>query len=160
MLGAARQALEAAAVELNRLRDIASLDRGALKLHRDWIKPGDALRSLEPLLRSEGERRGLSVRLEVAPGLPRIQADRARLHEALELLLRHVVRHAEPGPPVVIAAEPAAGGALVIDVRHGPAAMLGPDVALAQRVIAAHGGRLELAGERTVVTLGPTASSP
>jgi hypothetical protein len=48
------------------------------------------------------------------------------------------------------------GGDITVTVRHGAASMLGPDIALARRVIAAHGGTVELGPERTEVVLRQT----
>jgi signal transduction histidine kinase len=155
MLGAARQAADAAGVELRRLQEIASLDRGALSLRRDPVQVADLLRALQPQLVADGARRGIEVAVEIAPGLPRVMGDRGRLQEALELLLGHVVAHADVGQPLVVAAERLPTGGVVVEARHAPASMLGPDVALARRVIAAHGGSVELLPERTTVSLAP-----
>jgi signal transduction histidine kinase len=162
MLGAARQAADAAGVELRRLREIASLDQGALTIRREPVRIAEIVRALVPQLSTEGERRGVTVAVDIAPGLPRVSGDRGRLQEAFELLLGHIVRHAAPEQPVRIAVERVERGGVVIDVQHGAASMLGPDVALAQRVLAAHGGALELLDDRTRVSLpaGGLAGGP
>lgn len=152
MLGAARQAADGATVELRRLEAIASLDQGALALRRDPVHVAEVLRSLRPLLTAEATRRGVELDWDIEPGLPRVPGDRDRLVEAIELLLRHLVGHAELGTPVQIAAAKRDGD-IMITVRHGAASMLGPDIALARRVVAAHGGTVEFGPERTDVVL-------
>lgn len=152
MLGAARQAADGATVELRRLEAIASLDQGALSLRHDLVHVADLLRGLRPLLAAEAARRSVEVTWDIGPGLPRVPGDRNRLLEAIELLLRHVVSHADPGTPVRIDAAKTADG-IEIAIHHGPASMLGPDVALARRVIAAHGGTVDFGPIGTGVIL-------
>ena len=152
MLGAARQAADGATIELRRLEAIASLDQGALSLRHDLVHVADLLRGLRPLLTAEATRRKVEVTWDIEPGLPRVPGDRHRLLEAIELLLRHVVSHADPGVPIRITVTKTGGG-IEIAIYHGLASMLGPDVALARRVIAAHGGTVELGPTRTGVVL-------
>lgn len=145
MLAGARAAAEAADLELRRLKDIAELDRGALSLRRDQVRMGDVLQSLRPQLQAESERAGVRMHLELTPGLPRVPGDRVRLQEALERLLRHMVRHATPGDTVTISAT-AEKGSVVLAVEGGPQLTVDADVALARRIILAHGGSLEQVG--------------
>ena len=64
MIGAAREATEAAEVELNHLRKIADLDRGALSLRRDLVKPGELIQSLLPLLNAQAVKQGVRILTE------------------------------------------------------------------------------------------------
>jgi signal transduction histidine kinase len=142
MLAGARAAAEAAGVELARLREIADLDRGALNFRRDRVRCGDLLRALKPQLEADGERADVKVTFDVMPGLPPVAGDRVRLQEALDLLLRLLVRHALPGGEMTIGARHDKKE-ITIEVAHGPVPMLDANVALAQRIILAHGGRIE-----------------
>ena len=151
MLAGAHTAAEAADVELRRLRDIADLDRGALSLRREQVRIGELLRALKPQLEADGARAGVTIALDVAPGLPRVAGDRVRLQEALERLLRYLVRHATPGNAIAIAAV-AEQGEIRLTVEGGPSLTLDADVALARRIILAHGGTLDDQASRTRVT--------
>ncbi len=142
MLACARSAAEAAGTELARLREIAELDRGALNFRRDRIRVGDLLQTLEPQLVADGERAGVGVTIDVLPGLPVVAGDRIRLQEALDLLLRHLVRRALPGSKVRIEMERDQGD-VALNVASGSTPTLDATVALAQRIIGAHGGRME-----------------
>lgn len=142
MLAVARSAAEAAGTELARLREIAELDRGALNFRRDRVRVGDLLQALEPQLVADGERAGVRVTIDVMPGLPQVAGDRIRLQEALDLLLRHLVRHALPGSKVAIGMERDHGD-VALNVANGSTPTLDANVALAQRIIVAHGGRME-----------------
>ncbi len=155
MLAGARAAAEAADAELRRFRDIADLDRGALSLRREQVRLGEVLRALKPQLEADGERTGVRLVFDIAPGLPRMAGDRVRLHEALERLLRYLVRHATPGSALTIGAT-AANGQLTVLVEGGPSLTLEADVALARRIILAHGGSLDDQGGSTRVTLPAT----
>jgi hypothetical protein len=75
-----------------------------------------------------------------------------RLQQSLELLLRHLVRHATPGNTLAIAAAKS-GADVVVTVDKGPAPTLDADVALARRIILAHGGSLEYQEGQTRLTL-------
>jgi signal transduction histidine kinase len=142
MLAGARAAAEAAGVELAHLREIADLDRGALSFRRDRVRCGDLLQALKPQLVADGERADVKVTFDVLPGLPPVAGDRVRLQEALDLLLRHLVRRALPGSEVTIGARHDKKE-VAIEVAHGPVPMVDANVALAQRIILAHGGRIE-----------------
>jgi signal transduction histidine kinase len=151
MLEAARHAAEAAAVETGRLRQIADVDRGILQLGHDRIRLGDLLANLRPQLEADARAAGAEVHVELAPGLPRIAGDRLRLQQALELLLRHMVRHAAPGSALAVTAA-SEGDEVRLLVHGGSHPTLDADLALARRVIAAHGGSLQDLGDGLEVT--------
>jgi signal transduction histidine kinase len=159
MLAGARAAAEAAGVELARLREIAELDRGALSFRRDRVRIGGLLQALKPQLVADGERADVTVTIDCLPGLPPVAGDRVRLQEALDLLLRHLVRHALPGSEVTISAT-RDKTEVTIEVAHGPAPMLDANVALAQRIILAHGGRIEDQDGRMKIVLPVTGLTP
>lgn len=153
MIGAARQAADQAGVELERLVAIADLDRGALTLRRELVQVADIVRGIRPAVDADAERRGLVVAWDIAPGLPRIPADRDRLLQALDLLLRHVVALTAPGQRIGVSLDRAERG-ISITIEHEAVSMMGPDVALARRVVAAQGGAVTGSPRGTVVTLG------
>jgi signal transduction histidine kinase len=157
MLAAASAGTEAAEIEMGRLQQIAELDRGALHPRRELISIADLLRSLRPQLEAAGTKTGVALSLDLVPGLPRVHGDRIRLQQALELLLGHLVRHATPGAALVISAA-TTPGILGITVSGGQSPSLDADIALARRIIEAHGGRIDVSQGETVVTL-PTIAS-
>jgi signal transduction histidine kinase len=143
MLGAARAAVEQADQRLRRLREIVDIDAGRVTLRRDAVRTGDLITSLLPGLNAQGQACGVEVTADLAPALPRVTADRAKLQEACGLLLSERVRGLPPGSRVSISAEPS-GDVVKIDVKHpgGPEGT-GADTALARRLIAAIGGTVE-----------------
>lgn len=152
MIGAAREATEAAEVELNRLREIADIDRGALALRRDLVKPGEMIRSLLPVLNAQAAKQGVRIMSELEPALPRVVGDRGRLQDALGLILKDAVRYAIPGTTISIHAtsEP---GTVTIIVNHGSPHSYTGDVALADRLIQAQGGSVTHREDSTTITL-------
>jgi len=161
MLGAARAAAEAADATVRRLREIVELDRGAVSLRRDAVPAGDLIASLLPGLNADGEQAGVRVTTDLAPALPRVTGDRARLQEACGMLLADRVRAMPPGSTVTITASPSEEGSGVrIEVTHaGASDDAGADNALARRLITASGGDVQNEPGRTTITL-PTQAKP
>ena len=152
MIGAAREATEAAEVELNHLREIADIDRGALTLRKDLVKPGELIKSLLPILNAQATKQGVRILSELEPALPRVVGDRGRLQDALGLILKDAVRYAIPGTSISIhaASEPTR---IKIIVNHGSPHSYTGDVALADRLIAAQGGSVTHQPEGTTISL-------
>jgi len=159
MLAAARSAVEVADQRLRRLREIADIDRGAVTLRRDAVRAGDLIASLLPGLNALGQEVGVSVTADVAPALPRVSGDRARLQEACTLLLAERLRALQPGASCTLTAGPDRAS-VRIDLRYGGPAtpVAGADAALARRLIDAAGGSVEDKAGETVITL-PTSAT-
>jgi signal transduction histidine kinase len=152
MVEAARAGTDAAETEVARLHEIAQLDRQAIIVRRDPIRLGAMLRGLRPQLSADGAPTGVTVALDIVPGLPRMMGDRIRLQQGFELLLRHLVRHAPPGNEVTIGVgrEP---GSVQVTVAKSRPPTLDPDVALARRIIDGHGGHLDVTADGAILTL-------
>jgi signal transduction histidine kinase len=152
MLASARRAAEEAESALNRLNEIAQLDQGALSLRRDSIRVGDMMSSLLPTLRARAGAEGVRLDVNLAPALPRVLGDPARLREALSLLLTHRVEHTPPDDTVRIDVD-ADRKRIRIRVSHAPQPGFGAEEMLARRLIEAHGGQIETSGGETEITL-------
>jgi signal transduction histidine kinase len=158
MIGAAREATEAAEVELNHLREIADIDRGALALRRDLVKPGEIIRSLLPLLNAQATKQGVRIISELEPALPRAVGDRGRLQDALGLILKDAVRYAVPGTTISIHAS-SERSTVTIVVNHGSPHSYTGDVALADRLIRAQRGSVTHGDDSTTITLERAGAS-
>jgi signal transduction histidine kinase len=152
MIGAAREATEAAEVELNHLREIADIDRGALALRRDMVKPGEIVSSLLPLYNAQATKQGVRITSELEPALPRVVGDRGRLQDALGLIFKDAVRYAVPGSTISVHAASDAASVTII-VNHGSPHSYTGDVALADRLIRAQGGSVSHREDSTTITL-------
>jgi signal transduction histidine kinase len=152
MIGAAREATEAAEVELTHLREIADIDRGALALRRDLVKPGEIIRSLLPLLNAQATKQSVRILSELEPALPRVVGDRGRLQDALGLILKDAVRYAVPGTSVSVHASSQPSTVTIVVNHSSPHSYTG-DVALADRLIRAQGGSVTHTGDATTIAL-------
>lgn len=181
MLAAARTAADDVHTRLDRLRAIADVDRGALRLRPERVRVGDIIRVLLPGLQAAATQAGVSIESDISPLQPAAMADRAWLSEALSLLANDAVLRTPPGEKVRVASvEPGASGypqessgavgpptsaaETAIDregdgsrvqlmISHGAAPGRPIDIALADRLIAAQGGRVEHDPLRTRITL-------
>ena len=142
MLGAARTAAEAADADLVSLLQIAELDSGDQPMRRDRMKPSEIVEALRPMLVAAAESVGATVEIHVAPLLPAIAGDRARLQDALATILGDAVRSSDAGARLHMSVgqrdadldlEMLGTGGVASTVREAAAA----------RVIHAHGGVLD-----------------
>jgi signal transduction histidine kinase len=152
MLDAARTATELVNADADRLAEIGQLDRGALALRSDRIHIADVMHSLRPTVDSEGARVGVRVEIDVAPALPPVIGDRGRLQEALALVLQDSVRRTPSGGTarITIAAQ---GTGILITVLHGAPPASDVALALARRLLEAHGATVERATGRISILL-------
>ncbi len=163
MLSAARQAADEAQGALDRLRTVADIDRGGLRLRAERVRVGDLLAALMPALAADAARGGVAFDVEIAPLLPTVDGDRARLRRALDLVARDAVGRTPAGGRVRITARACASApGIEMRVSHGGGPPHATDIALARRIIEAHRGSVRQDGAETVVSLpvaDPQASS-
>ena len=146
------------------LLEIARLDAGEV-LAEEPVPPGELLRDTVRELGPVAEKRGVRLVLELASGLPELQADGRRLLRALENLVLNSVQHARSEVRVTAAVQ---GDALRIEIRDdGPGLpetdgeivleelgqrlarpdSVGIGLEVAQKVVGAHGGQLTAAND-------------
>lgn len=152
MLGAARAAAEAADAAFLRLRDVVRLDTGALRLRAGRVRLQDVMEGLLPPLGVAAGERDVAVHADLPPTLPALVADRGRLQEAISALLFAVVRQAPPGATIAIAASHDRQE-VQLTVGGCGALALADTSTLAERLIRAHGGRIDLPPGRLVLHL-------
>ena len=181
MLAAARSAADDAQASLERLREVADIDRGALRLRAERLRLTDLVAALLPGLVAEAARRSVTVTTALSPYLPAATGDRARLGQALSLLATDAVRRTAAGgevriaadwptpgdrspgrPPGIVAAGPSVAGAgeplaappsVRLVISHGTGAARMTDLALADRLVLALGGRVDHEPGRTIITV-------
>lgn len=142
MLGAARAAAEAADADMVCLRQIAELDLGTRVLRRDPVKPSDLVDGMRPTLLAAAEAGGTTLEFDVAPLLPAIIADRARLQDALVTLVRGAIQSAPRDSRLSIHVDRSATAIdfVIAGAGDAPASV---QWAAAARVVQAHGGTVE-----------------
>lgn len=88
---------------INEMLDLARIESGGSEALD--IKPNDLAAVLDDTLAGIDDR--AAIALDVAPGLPPVMADAAKLQQALLNLIGNAVKYSPPGAPVRIAARPA-----------------------------------------------------
>ncbi len=172
MLAAARTAADDAQASLERLRQVADIDRGTLRMRAERVRLTDLVAALLPGLVAEGARGSVAVSADLSPWLPSVNGDRARLGQAVSLLAADAVRRTPAGGAVRITAGetgladragaaaagavPGAAAMVHLVVSHGALPGRMTDIALADRLITALGGRVQHGDDRTVISV-PTA---
>ncbi len=150
LIGAAREAAEAAATRLRRARDLFTLHPELLR--HETVRPGDIVTSLVASLQSRGAARSVRVVADIAAPLPAMHGDRIRLQEALALVGAACVAATPDRGTLSITA--AAGDKELTVAFHGgaiePAEI---DATWAARVVQAHGGSFRVHGPRTEIRL-------
>ena len=142
MLGAARTAAEAADADMISLRQIAELDLGMRPLRRDRVKPSELIEAIRPMLLAAAESAGVTVEFDIAPLLPTIIGDRARLQDALVTLLRGVIDSAKRDSQLHVRAD-RDGRVIRFAITGGGESPMSVRWAAAARVVQAHGGTVD-----------------
>ncbi len=145
------------------LVEVAALESGSSALVREPVSPRDLVGGAVELFEELAAQRSLALRAEVAPELPEVRADRARVLRILSNLLGNALKFTPPGGTVTVCAVPAEGGVRfsVADTgtgiapqhlphlfdrywqaRRGEKQGLGLGLAIAKGIADAHGGRI------------------
>ena len=163
---------------VDNLLAMARLQQGGVHLQREWLPAEEIIGSA---LRQMSERlAGRPVRTELPAGLPLLHVDAALMERVLVNLLDNAAKYTPAATPLTLACRVAGGECLLLLRDQGPG--LPPDVdpallfepftrggvespvsgmglglALARRIVQAHGGELEVApaqpGPGTVFTI-------
>ncbi len=139
LVGAARDAAEAAAARLRRARDLLTLQPAQLR--SEPIRPADLLASLVASLQSRGASRGVRVVADIAAPLPSLRGDRIRLQEALSLVGGACLA-ATPDQATLNISVTATDADLLVTFAGAQIDLNEIDTTWAARVVSAHGGSL------------------
>jgi signal transduction histidine kinase len=176
LLRDARAAADAIDGALRGLGRVADIDRNAVQVQRELVQVNDVVRSVLPLARATADRQGARTETALEPGLPRVVADRARLAEALSLLVSDASHASGPDRPLVIGTARDGSRAIVrispitdavraraSSLADAPASPAAPDseagpgagpLILASRLIAVQGGTMSIDGDCLVLQIG------
>jgi signal transduction histidine kinase len=148
---------------LDDLQTLSTAEAGVLALHREPVEPAQLVEDAASAFRPEAESLGVAVEVDVADGLPLIQADRVRVGEILANLMTNSLRATSRGGSVRISAELADGergvAFSVADtgpgippevlphvferfVKAGPSGGAGLGLAIAKGLVESHGGEI------------------
>ena len=166
---------------INDILDMSKIEAGAVELHDEVLDPEALLDASARLLRERAANAGISLRAEIAPGLPHLFADRQLIKRCLLNLLYNSIKFTPSGGQITVRADGERDGAIaltVIDNGVGIASQniehclapfgqaenvlcrthdgTGLGLPMVKSLIELHGGALEIAsalGEGTKVTL-------
>jgi two-component system OmpR family sensor kinase/two-component system sensor histidine kinase BaeS len=164
------------------LRTLSLAESGALALHRESIDVGALVREIVESFASQADPAGVSLRADVASGLPHVDADPVRAREILSNLIANALRYTPRGGSVRVSVSADGGVAIAVrDTGAGIAAErldrifdrfykspesrgAGLGLAIAKQLVIAHGGQISASsviGEGTEVrfTLPAEAAS-
>jgi signal transduction histidine kinase len=154
LLRDARNAADSIDVALRRLGQLADADRGATLVQRELVQINDVVRSVLPLARAAADRQSARVEVALEPGLPRALADRARLAEALALLVADATTATGPKVPLTVSTERSGAAAIIHISPTGSGAASDRTRILASRAVAAQGGELSVEAAGLVLRIG------
>ena len=101
---------------VDELLDLARLESGRAVLTAEICDPVDMLMRVIERMRTQVERAGLAIRVEVASDLPRVWVDRGRIEQVLINLIHNAVKFTPEGGEIVIHAG-VTDGMLQVSVR-------------------------------------------
>lgn len=86
------------------LVDWASIESGKFRLEMEAQDPGKVVEDCAGAQQTRAAQRGITLKADVAKGLPRVQADRRRITQVLGNLLENALRHTSKGGAVTVSA--------------------------------------------------------
>jgi len=86
------------------LRTLSLADAGELPLYRDWIAPEALLERAVAAYGMQAEQQGITLRTEIAAGLPAVNVDAQRMAQVLGNLVSNALRHTPAGGEVTLSA--------------------------------------------------------
>ncbi len=82
------------------LLDVTRLEAGRMRLVRQPIDVADAVRTVLETMTPESVERGITLRMEAMPGLPRASADRDRIVQVVSNLIGNALKYSATGASV------------------------------------------------------------
>lgn len=169
-VGAILDSVERLGVLVDDVLDLTQSGNGRRALERDDMELGPVAREAAETVRAGAQRHGVRLAVEIDRSAGRLQADRRRIREVIEHLLRHAIGGVQPGGRVLLHVDGSAREARIV-VSDDGAGMTADEVArafdrfaqdgitptgeralglglpLARQFVEAHGGTLTLVSE-------------
>jgi two-component system cell cycle sensor histidine kinase PleC len=102
---------------INDILDLAKIEAGGLRLHETDVDLAALVESNIALMAGKAEAAGISLKAEIAPGLPMVRADERALTQMLINLLSNAVKFTGPGGRVTAFARLEPDGAMAFGIR-------------------------------------------
>ena len=163
-LGRIETEVDALTQMASELLELTRIESGQVPLEMKAVTPHKLLDSAADRMRAQAERAGLSLRIEILPGIPDVRADAVRLEQVLVNLIHNAVKFTLPGGEVVLSAQ-TEGDFICFSVRDTGAGIpeddleriferfykadrarsgggTGLGLSIARHIVEAHGGRI------------------
>jgi two-component system, cell cycle sensor histidine kinase PleC len=106
---------------INDILDLSRIEAGRWDLEEEPVVITTAIEEANHLLSMKASEKSITVQAEVAPGLPKVMADKRALNQVLINILSNAIKFTPKGGAVTIKAHRTSLGALAIAVRdNGP----------------------------------------
>jgi CheY-like chemotaxis protein len=157
---------------INDLLDMAKIDAGAMEVHWEKLSAEEEIQGVVAIMTAQFRKKRLTAETEIAAGLPPIHGDRRKVKQILFNLLANAVKYTPEDGRIVVGAAPAESGMIRISVadtgvgiapkdremifsefqqadkaRDEALGGIGLGLALSRRLVALHGGVIELESE-------------
>lgn len=107
------------------LIDWASIEQGKFRMERAPFEPGKMVEEAVIGPQARAQARGITLRAELAAGLPPVEGDKRRVGQVLNNLLENAIRHTPKGGTIVVSVSPFNGGVQLAVRDSGEG--IGPD---------------------------------
>lgn len=105
-LSALKDRLHLTARLIDDLQQLALADAGQLTLRSEKVPLADLIEDIASLIQPQLEDSGISLSIDIPPGLPPVRGDRGRIEQVLLNLFSNALRHTPPGGRITVAILP------------------------------------------------------